>query len=87
MIEKHEAILHLAANVTFAMSEFELTVRGLANAVDAPPSTIQTLIKGENEARISLVARIAEFLRVSVDDLLRKPAEFRKLCRKHAIAS
>lgn len=87
MIQKTQAIDNIAANVSFAMQVENMTIRSLASEVGSPSATIFTIATGRNEARVSIIANIAERFGVTVDDLLKPPSEFRKLFSRHAVAS
>lgn len=86
VITSEESIRRISTNVGHAMGISGISLRGLASAVDEPVTTVHSLVHGKNDARVSLVARIAEHFQVTVDDLLLPEKQFRKILKKLAIA-
>ena len=87
VISRAQAIENLSKNMSYAMHEEGLTVRALAEALGVSHATIQTMASGKNEPRVSLVANVAEFFHVSIDDMMKSPREFRKVFRRFPVAS
>lgn len=86
VINKLDAVKNIAENVTFAMHESGISIRGLASAIKVPASTVQSLISGENEARVTTVALVAELFHVQTDDLMKRPSEFKRIIKIKAMA-
>lgn len=82
VITATQAVERIARNVSFAMAKERLTVRAFAQAIEEPVTSVHRLIHGENEARISLVAKVAEHFGVRVDDLLLPATQFQRRLEK-----
>ena len=69
----------LAENVDHCMRETHLSLAEVAEAVDCTIPTIHRLRKGENDPSFTLVARVADFFGLTLDELLLSQKEFRKV--------
>jgi transcriptional regulator with XRE-family HTH domain len=73
VISDEQARNNIAANLQRIIEERGITQTQLAAQSDQPIMTINRLVRGQNEPRIALVARVAEALDVSVDRLVAAP--------------
>lgn len=77
-MSKQQSIQRIAANFSFMLAESNVGVRELARELKLPVTTIHNLKIGASDARVSLVARIAEHFGIAVDDLLLPKTTFSK---------
>lgn len=87
MISSRTAVDRIGRNVSIARHERGESIRALADAVGAAPTSIHQLLNGTNDPRVSLVAKIAEHYGITVDDLLRPSTEFQQVMKHSAPAA
>jgi transcriptional regulator with XRE-family HTH domain len=73
VLSDDQAKANIAANVSRLLREKGITQRSLASKTDEPEMTISRIVRGTNMPGSGLLARIAEALSASVDELLATP--------------
>lgn len=75
MITDKQAASYFAANLLRLLKSRELSIRALARMTGDSPMRISNATRAQHVTDIACAARIAEALDVSLDALLRQPAE------------
>lgn len=76
MISDQTVLERVGRNVALCMRSRGESIRVLAAAIEAKPTTIHYVLKGTTNPRFVLIARIAEHYGVGVDDLLLPTNQF-----------
>lgn len=78
MIDTESAKQNISSNVRRILEERGMSVYRLAIATKEPPNTVYRIVRGENEPGTVVLARIAEALECTVDELLSFPKKSQK---------
>ncbi len=82
MITEAVAKANISRNLKKILGERVMTPYALAKATGEPQNTVYRIVRGENEPGTVLLARMAEVLECTVDDLLSDPPEENRKKRK-----
>ena len=74
----------IAANLATVMKDRGASVRQLAKAIGESHSSVHTMIMGQNDSRVSMVAKAAEHFGITVDDLLLPAYKFSEILKKES---
>jgi len=78
MMTTENAKENISANVRRMLAERGMSTYGLAKATGEPQNTVYRIVRGDNEPGAVLLAKIAEALGCTMDDLLAFPKKSRK---------
>lgn len=79
MISDDTAKTNISENLRTLLAAREWSVLHFARELSEPQNTVYRIVRGDNVPGVALLARMAELLDVSVDDLLLNPRKFQKV--------
>jgi len=77
VISNEKALENVAANMRSLLEESGMSLRELARKTGDSPMTLSNILNAKHVPGISVLARVAEAFKVTVDDLLRQPQKIR----------
>lgn len=70
---------NISENLQRLLDLRRLSVLKFAQDINEPQNTVYRIVRGDNMPGVALLARMAEFLNVRIDDLLTDPKKIRKV--------
>jgi transcriptional regulator with XRE-family HTH domain len=83
VLDDNQAKLNIAANLSRLLDERGMTRYRLAQLTGENQSTLHDIIHGARLPKIGILARIAEALEVTIDDLVRVRSEANRDLSQH----
>lgn len=79
VITDEAAKRNISRNIQVLLERRKISILKFSQDIGEPQNTVYRIVRGDNMPGVALLARMAEFLMVTVDDLLSDPKNFRKV--------
>jgi len=79
VITDEAAKQNISRNIQVLLEKRQISILKFSQEIDEPQNTVYRIVRGDNMPGVALLARMAEYLRVTVDDLLSDPKKFKKV--------